>query len=182
MTTLMVALSILVIALAVVLAYVHVSAHAAILFRKVPSSEQSMNAPDMRQLEDALLQAQIARETAERAYELALAELARQHEANDVAEASLREARDQAATERSRRLAAEHERADALARLTVMARQNGLAKIAARGQRDLASKERRLRLAAEHSRDVALLRYKAEREAGRQLASKGWGSPFTVRW
>src|SRR4029453_16812561 len=68
MTTLMVALSIVVIASAMVLAYVHVSAHAATFFRKVPSSEQFIKTPVMRQLEDALLQAQIAREAAERAY------------------------------------------------------------------------------------------------------------------
>jgi hypothetical protein len=182
MITLMVAPSIVLIASAMILAYVHVSAHAATLFRKVPSSEPSVKTPVMRQLEVALLQAQIAREASERAHERIGTELARQHEAKDVAEASLREARDQVATERSHRLAAEHDRLDALTRLTMMARQNGLAEIAAREARDLASRERRLRLAAERSRDVVLLRYKAESDAARQLASKGWGSPFTVRW
>ena len=178
MTALIVAFSIMIIASAAALTYVHVSAHAITLFHNVQRSEQSMKTRVTRQLEDALLQAQIAREAAERANERTRAELARQQQANELAEASLREAREQIAMERSRHFAAEHDREDALARLTAMMKRSGLKETAAREAFDLAAKERRLRLAAEHSRDVALRRHKAERDVARQPASNGWGSPF----
>jgi hypothetical protein len=177
-SALSVSLSVLMCGSAAVLAHLHVSARAA---ASLPfSSAQSMKAPVIRQLEDALKEVQFARQAAEHISEQALAELARQRKANELTEAFLQQAREQAATERSLRLAAEHDYSDALAKLTVMARRNGLAEIAVREARASAAKERRLRLAAEHGREIALRRSSVERNAGRQLT---WAtSPFTVSW
>jgi hypothetical protein len=176
-------LSIVVIGSTVALGYLHASAHAEPLSRKVPpSSERSMKTLVKARFDDALMQARMAREAAERANEEIHTQLARQQVATKVAESSERRARDQAARERSLRLAAERDRADALAQLTVMASRRELAETAAREARDLAAKERSLRVAAEHNREVAQLRYKREREARRRIALAGRSPSFTSSW
>jgi hypothetical protein len=182
-TALSALLSIVVIGSTVALGYLHASAHAVPLSRKAPpSSEQSMKTPVKARFDDALMQARMAREAAERANEEIHTQLARQQQAKKVAESSERRARDQAARERSLRLTAERDRADALAQLRVMASQRELAETAVREARDLAAKERSLRLAAEHSREVALRRYKQERDARRRIALAGRSPSFTFSW
>ena len=182
-TALSALLSILVIGSTVALGYLHASAYAVPLSRKVPpSSEQSMKALAKARFDDALMQARMAREVAERANEEIHTQLARQQQATKIAESSERRARDQVARERSLRLAAERYRADALAQLTVMASRRELAETAAREARGLAAKERSLRVAAEHNREVALLRYKRERDARRRIALAGRSPSFTSSW
>jgi hypothetical protein len=182
-TSLSALLSIVVIGSTVALGYLHASAHAVPLSRKVPpNSEQSMKTSVKARSDDALVQARMAREAAERAKEELHTQLARQQQAKKVAESSERRARDQAARERSLRTAAEQDRADALAQLRMMASQRELAETAVREARDLAAKERSLRVAAEHNREVAVRRYKRERDARRRIALAGRSPSFTSSW
>jgi uncharacterized glyoxalase superfamily protein PhnB len=181
-TVLSALLSIVMIGSTVALGYLHVSAHAAPLSKVLPGSNHSMKTPIQARFDDALIQARMAREAAERANEEIHTQLARQRMAKEAAQSSERGARDQAARERSLRLAAEHDRTLALARLSVMASQRELAEIAAREARDLAARERRLRLSAEQSREVALRRYKLERDARRRIALANRSPSFTSSW
>jgi uncharacterized glyoxalase superfamily protein PhnB len=177
-TTLSASLSVLMIGSTVALGYLHAAGHGAASVRRAPlASEQSAETPIKQRLHDALMQARTASEAAERVTEESRAQIARQQHAKEVAESLERQARDQAATERSLRLAAEHDRADALAQLTALASQKEQAEIAARNARDLASKERRLRLAAEHSREVVQRRY-----ATRRTTLAGRRPSFTLGW
>jgi len=158
------------------LGYLHASALAPVLFRRTsPINAQSMALT-------VKLQAELARESSKRANEEIHVELARQQHATEVAQASVREARDKAATEHNLRLAAERDRADALSQLAEITRRQALHELAIREAHKLIERERALRIAAEHSREVAVRRYKRERDAQRAARKAAVMSPVTVSW
>jgi hypothetical protein len=116
---------------------------------------QSSMTGSERELSDALMQAHIAREAAERVSEESRAQLARQQYENDAAEISAREARDLLAKEKNLQVAAERDHAKTRAQLARLQTEMELAHIAALKARDLLAKEKSLRLAAEQSAALA---------------------------
>ena len=143
-----------------------------------------------RELSDALMQAHIAREAAERASEESRAQLARQQYEKEAAEISAREARDLLAKEKNLRVAAERDHAKALeqaneqTRAQLARRQSEieLAHIAALKARDLLAKEKGLRLAAERRHNEAERSAARARNARSRNTQVSQNSYFNFGW
>jgi uncharacterized glyoxalase superfamily protein PhnB len=143
-----------------------------------------------RKLSNALMQAQIAREAAERLSEESRAQLARQLYEKEAAEISARQARDLLAKEKTLRVAAERDHAKALEQANEQARAQldrreseiALAHIEALKARDLLAKEKRLRLAAERRYNEAERSAPLARNARSRSTQVSQNSYFNFGW
>ena len=143
---------------------------------------QSSMTGSERELSDALIQAHIAREAAERVSEESRAQLARQQYEKEAAEISAREARDLLAKERNLRVAAEQANEHTRAQLARRQSEIELAHIAALKARDLLAKEKSLRLAAERRHNEAERSAALARKARSRNTQVNQNSNFNFGW
>jgi uncharacterized glyoxalase superfamily protein PhnB len=151
---------------------------------------QSPMAGSERELSDALMQAHIARQAADRVSVESRAQLARQQYEKEAAEISAREARDLLAKEKSLRVAAERDHAKALeqaneqtrAQLAHLQSEIEITHIAALKARDLLAKEKSLRLAAERRHNEAARNAALARNARSRNTQVSQKSNFNFGW